>query len=124
MKKLLLILAFPCLLAASDKSTENKDEQSTAQKIAIKAVETAHYTNAAYRGIKLGAAIVTGDLFTIGSETLTTVMSLLSTSSATATAMEIIDPKTTETPLQKHQEHQIPEQRLPKNKLVHDLGAV
>ncbi len=104
MKKLLLILTFPCLLIASDKSSEQKDERSTTQKVASTAVETACYGNAVYRGVRLAAAIATGDLWTIGSEVAGTGVSILNTASATATAMEVINPKSAQSALDKAHE--------------------
>lgn len=104
MKKLLLILALPCFLTASDKSIEQKDERSTAQKIGLKATETARVGAAVYTGVELGVDVITslttGNYLGVGVALLKAAGKTASITSLSNSTKEFIDPEPTQTPLE------------------------
>src|SRR6476659_1389469 len=93
MKKLLIVLALPCLLVAS----EQKDERSTVQKVATGATEAAWFGASAYTGGRLAFDLIrtigTGDYVGAGVAVVKAAGQTLTIATTTATTVELINRK-------------------------------
>lgn len=121
MKRILLILALPCMVLAS----EGKPECSKGQKVAKGLTATGCAGASGWTGyelyVGLGKAIATGDwaggAWAVGKA----AVQMISVASTTANAMEIIDPADKRTPLQKAADDSALRRRINEEKACTDL---
>jgi len=121
MKRLLLILALPCALMAS----EEKPECSMGKKVAKGATVTGFLGASSYTGyelcINLGKAITTGDWVGGALAVGKAGVQIVSIATYTANTMEIIDPADKRTPLQKAADDSALHRRIVEEKAATDF---
>lgn len=104
MKKLLLLIALPCLLAASEEPTEKNPGLSTGQKAAWVPVIAGSWGYGGYlgatHGAKIAAHVATGDYVSAGIEGVKFLGGMGQLFGGICTAQKVIQPPKTQTPLE------------------------